>query len=231
MMLNTNLSFWELADITKAKEKYKIDINLQYLKIAPLKTLQKIFMQYRFFTHYYITDLALLISKLPFGELRSILGEILAEELGDGDADGAHPKLYDNFLQSIGISQNALNTADFYCLQNLKTIQNSLLKNSWGYGVGLRGMGGECLCQIYLATMHDYFSQNLNIIKLADKIDWKFWEIHIGEIDLHHQTIMRAAIDNLIVQHPEVKPDLIAGYLESKTAWDLFWQRIFQTSN
>src|SRR3990167_2261142 len=84
------MKFWELADITKATEKYKVDKNLQYLAIAPLPILKKIFIQYRFFTHYYIADLAILISKLPFGELKSILSDILFEELGNGKAADAH---------------------------------------------------------------------------------------------------------------------------------------------
>lgn len=223
-------SFWELADMTKAGERYKIDKNLQYLKIAPLEVLLKVFVQYRFFTHYYITDMAILISKLPAGELRSILADILREELGNGKAEDAHPELYDAFLRSMGIPDAVLAQADTYCLQNLEGIQQSLHNKSWAYGVGLRGMGGECLCQIYLATMHHYFSENLAVIAMHDRIDWRFWDIHIGEVDLHHQIIVRGAINQLIEQQPELANDLIDGYLESKQAWDDFWQRIFQVA-
>ena len=65
--LDAKESFWQLADFTKTNERYRIDKNLQSLKFARLSTLKKIFVQYRFFTHYYILDLAILISKLPFG--------------------------------------------------------------------------------------------------------------------------------------------------------------------
>lgn len=223
-------AFWDLADITKASERYKIDAHLQYLKIAPLPILKKIFLQYRFFTHYYITDLAILISKLPFGELRSILADILSEELGEGNAKDSHPQLYDDFLLSIGIPAQSLPNADIYCLQNLEAIQSSLIRKSWAYGVGLRGMGGECLCQIYLSTMHEFFSNNPAIKRLQNKIAWKFWDIHIGEVDLHHQKIVREAINSLITDQPETMQDLLYGYLESKNAWDKFWQQIFKVA-
>lgn len=223
-------SFWQMADITKEKEKYKIDKNLQYLKFAPLDILQKIFVQYRFFTHYYITDLAILISKLPFGGLKTILAEILYEELGSGKSYNAHPILYDDFLTSIGISKASMTMPDPYCIHNLEMIQNSLLNKSWAYGVGLRGMGGECLCQIYLASMHEFFSQNFSIIAIRDRIAWKFWNIHIGEIDLHHQKIIRTAINELVIMEPNLSTDLINGYLESKEAWDRFWEQIFRSA-
>ena len=73
-----------------------------------------------------------------------MLADILDEELGEGDANDSHPRLYDNFLLSIGIPEESLKVADLYCLRNLHNIQQSLRNKSWAYGVGLRGMGGEC---------------------------------------------------------------------------------------
>jgi hypothetical protein len=220
-------AFWDLTDMTKMGEKFRIDRNLQSLQHMPLDMLKSVLLQYRFFTHYYIADLALLVSKLPFGELRSILADILNEELGEGNADDSHPELYDKFLLSIGIEKEALDNADQYCIRNLHSVQQSLIEQSWSYGVGLRGMGGECLCQIYLSTMHDYFSKNPAIVEMQGSVAWKFWEIHIGEVDLHHQTIVRAAIDHLLTSEPELSGDLIAGYKESRSAWDRFWLQIF----
>jgi hypothetical protein len=231
---NANLdfreSFWQLTSTTQLNEKYRIDNNLKYLKYAPLEILKKIFIQYRFFTHYYITDLALLLSKLPQGKLKSILAEILCEELGNGEETSAHPKLYDDFLLSIGITVEELKVPDAKCIKILENIQQSLLNHSWAYGVGLRGMGGECLCQIYLSTMHAYFSQNFAIINIQNNIAWSFWDIHIGETDLHHQKIMRNAIDEILVSQPQISNDLLNGYLESKVAWDTFWAQIFKAA-
>ena len=67
------------------------------------RSLRQVCTQYRFFTIDYISDLALLLAKLPFGGLRSLLSQILAEELGEGDAAKAHPEIYDRFLASIGV--------------------------------------------------------------------------------------------------------------------------------
>ena len=137
--------------------------------------------------------------------------------------------MYDDFLLSIGITTEELKIADTHCVNILENIQQSLLHHSWAYAVGLRGMGGECLCQIYLSTMHSYFSQNIAIIAMQKKINWAFWDIHIGETDLHHQEIVRDAIDEMLISQPQINNDLLAGYLESKTAWDNFWEQIFKT--
>lgn len=196
----------------------------------PLETLKKVLIQYRFFTHYYIADLAILISKLPFGPLRSIMADILNEELGESNANDSHPALYDDFLLSIGVSPQELEMADSYCIFNLGEIQQSLQDNSWAYAVGLRGMGGECLCQIYLSTLYEYLSQNPAIIEMKDSIAWKFWEIHIGEVDQHHQRIVRAAIDDVLKSEPYLADELIQGYKESQGAWDRFWQQIFNAA-
>jgi len=222
--------FWDLVDQTKMTEKYRIDKNLQYLKVAPLNVLKNIFIQYRFFTHYYISDLGILISKMPFGKLKSILAEILNDELGNGKSKAAHPILYDNFLRSLGIKNEELQYESPTCMPYLLSVQNSLNKNSWAYGVGLRGMGGECLCQIYLSTMHEYFSKNPEIEKIKQNLEWEFWDIHIGEIDLHHQTIVKNAISEIILEYPDFTKDLFDGYIESKTAWDEFWSQIFKSA-
>ena len=69
--------FWEMADSIRTKEEYLVDDKLRYLQSAPVEHLRDVFVQYRFFTIYYIGDLALLVHKVPFGHLRSVLGEIL----------------------------------------------------------------------------------------------------------------------------------------------------------
>jgi len=45
---------------------------------------------------------------MPFGKLKSILAEILNDELGNGNSKAAHPILYDNFLKSLGIKNEEL---------------------------------------------------------------------------------------------------------------------------
>lgn len=46
---------------------------------------------------YNIPDLAILIARMKDGNLRSFLGHVLSDELGHGDSQKAHPRLYDDF--------------------------------------------------------------------------------------------------------------------------------------
>jgi hypothetical protein len=223
-------TFWRLADDSRMAAEYRVDANLRYLQVAPPDVLRKVFIQYRFFTIFYITDLALLVAKMPFGTLRSGLAEFLAEELGDGEPSESHPRLYDDFLVSLGLSPAELERANANCLTSLQGIRDSLVNRSWAYGVGLRGMGGECLCQIYLSSMYENFIQNPFIQSRKDSVAWKFWDIHTGEVDIVHRERTRAAITDLIRSEPSLIKELAAGYLESKAAWDWFWKNIFDAA-
>jgi hypothetical protein len=220
--------FWEIADETKMTAAYQIDSDLLKLRTASLSELKQVFLQYRFFTIYYIQDLALLSAKLPFGALRSAMAEFLNEELGNGNEHHAHPTLYDDFLLSLGVSHEDLTRSNSECIELLAKVQKSLLTRSWAYGIGLRGMGGECLCQIYLSSMYAHFMQNPLIIERSKQLSWKFWEIHTGEVDIEHRLRTKAAINSLIENDPLTVQDLRSGYLESKEAWDLFWKAIFR---
>lgn len=225
--LMTADDFWRLANITKVNEQFRVDRNLFALQSASLKQLQTILIQYRYFTIYFISDLAYLISQLPFGELRSVLAEILYEELGSGDSKKSHPNLYDEFLLSIGIKKTELINSNKECIANLENIRQLVLTSSVALGVGLRGIGGECLCQIYLTTLYDYLILNSEIHAMKDKIAWEFWQIHIGEVDLHHQDIIKSALNDFMLNHPFDIKELLKGYELSRMAWDEFWKTIF----
>lgn len=230
VLVDQKVSFWEIAGMNKINANYKIDKNLRCLPTLSLSILKLIFIQYRFFTQYYIVDLAILINKMPSNHLKNLLTEILYEELGDGKAADAHPQLYDNFLLSLGIKTSLLDNPNPRSVEELKVIQNRLIHGNWAYGVGLRGMGGECLCQVYLSTMYEYFRQNPYIEAISDSIDWKFWEIHTGPVDIHHQEIIKNAINELVEQYPELAHELIDGYLTSIQAWDNYWEHIFKNA-
>jgi hypothetical protein len=223
-------AFWKMADSTRMLAEYSVDQDLRYLRVAPLDVLQKIFVQYRFFTLYYITDLALLVSRLPFGALRSALAEFLNDELGNGDPSQAHPRLYDDFLLSLGIHERALRASNAKNIAILEGVQRSLQTRSWAYGIGLRGMGGECLCQLYLASMQENFMQNPFIRERRNGLAWKFWDIHTGDVDIHHRERTRDAINELLVTERDTIVDLASGYAEAKGAWDRFWKNIYQAA-
>jgi hypothetical protein len=222
-------AFWDLADDEKLQTQYRADAKLQYLQRAPLEVLQKIFIQYRYFTIYYISDLAQLVVRLPFGKMRSIMAEFLNDELGNGDEEAAHTHLYDQFLTSIGIPANALDlNPNAKNLQVLGEISDEVRDTALWNAVGLRGMGGECLCQVYLSAMHYNFMKNPAIQELSGAIAWKFWDIHTGEVDIHHRELLRKVITEQIERQPELTTDLARGYFKAKAAFEALWDNAFR---
>ena len=139
--------FWQLANDTRLETEYLTDQKLQYLQSAPLDVLQQICLQYRYFVRDYPNNLSILVSKIPYGNFKSLMAEILAEELGSGHFQRAHLNLWDNFLISIGIESqvlpDSLHPDNFKLLAELKQLT---LDKPVGYVIGLCGMGGECLC-------------------------------------------------------------------------------------
>ncbi|SCK23146.1 Iron-containing redox enzyme [Variovorax sp. HW608] len=219
--------FWKLADSSKTEAEFIADRKLKELQTLPIESLRKIFVQYRYFTIYYIADMALLVHRLPFGKLRSLLAEFLSEELGDGSPTHAHPDLYDSFLASVGVDARGCQPIP----SNVKLLEgiSSLMETeSSTQGVGLRGLGGECLCQLYLSAMYSHFSRNPAIEAMSDRVDWRFWRIHIGDVDIQHRLKLRAAIDEEIARSPECEDEIRIGYEKSKAAWDQFWTNIFE---
>jgi hypothetical protein len=220
--------FWTLADSARTQTEYLADDKLRQLAEAPFRVLQKIFIQYRYFTIFYITDLALLVAKLPFGELRSLLAEFLNDELGNGDNLSSHERLYDDFLMSIGLGHEEIERyPNHRNLGLLRDLQERINTRSLAYSVGLRGMGGECLCQVYLAAMHEHFTKNPAIREREDRVAWKFWEIHTGEIDIAHREKLEAAIQSFVMRSPEHLQELVQGYKDAKTIFDSFWHNIY----
>lgn len=220
-------TFWEFADKAKEATEALAAQKMKALAHLPVEGMRQVCTQYRFFTIDYISDLSLLVAKLPFGGLRSLLSQILSEELGEGNADKAHPAIYDRFLASIGVTTEQLEQPLPANHAILNGLTDELSRRGPAFGVGLRGMGGECLCQTYLSVMFDYLREHPYIRENEDRIDWEFWTIHTGEQDIIHGELTRAAIDDYIRQDPDALPELAQGYERSITAWNLFWQNIF----
>jgi hypothetical protein len=220
--------FWRLADSARTQTEYVADSKLRRLAELPFETLQQIFVQYRYFTIYYITDLALLVAKLPFGELRSLLADFLNDELGNGDNLAAHERLYDDFLMSIGLSAQQIELyPNHQNLLLLRDLQERIGSRSAAYAVGLRGMGGECLCQVYLSAMHSHFIANPAIVARKAQIAWTFWDIHTGEVDIAHREKLKRSLHSFVTRHPEQLKDLVQGYKDAKEIFDTFWDNIY----
>lgn len=220
--------FWEFADRAKEATEALAEQRMQVLPHLPVEAMRRVCLQYRFFTIDYIKDLALLLAKLPFGRLRSLLSQILAEELGEGDPDKAHPEIYDRFLASIGVQPEELERRLPRNGAILKALSDELAERSPAFGVGLRGMGGECLCQTYLSVMFEHLREHPYLRAHAGDIEWEFWTIHTGEVDIVHGELTRQAIDDYIRIEPAALPELAQGYERSIGAWNQFWQNIFE---
>ena len=223
-------TFWKRADEAKETTRALAAEKMAMLPRLSVEALRLVCTQYRFFTIDYIRDLALLIAKLPFGGLRSLLSDILSEELGEGDAQRAHPVVYDRFLASLGIAQDERERPLPDNRAILDALTAELLDRGPAFGIGLRGMGGECLCQTYLTVLHEHLLEHPYVRAHGDAIDWEFWTIHTGEIDIVHGELTRRAVDDYLVQRPDALPELAQGYERSIGAWNAFWQNIFDAA-
>jgi len=226
-MPTTMAEFWEFASAARSSAKHLVDKNVQSLQYASLERLRSVLIQYRWFTSYYSGDLAILIYKLPPSSLRSLLAEFLHEELGMGDPSQTHPAMYDRFLMDLGVAASDLETtADPNNIALLEAFRHKLLVGDYTYGVGLRGMGAECLCQVYLEAVHHYLNKNEEIEKRRKSLDWTFWDIHASEADQMHGEKTREYIERLAT--PQNISSLAAGYLEAEQMFMQFWDNAYR---
>ncbi|NKN35182.1 iron-containing redox enzyme family protein [Agrobacterium sp. a22-2] len=231
----TPQSFWDKADAIQDKTMVEADKIFSYLETAPAPMIREILAQYRYFTVYYIADLALLIARLDDGPMRSFLADILYDELGCGKAKLAHPQLYDDFLKTIGVDVADLDRkalASNVLLLDEARRQLVDARHGSEYAIGLRGMGGECVCQVYIAQLHKSLMQNPYIQENRERIDWRFWDMHVGDHDIEHREKTRALIDSEVVARGGVGlQELGQGYDHSMSQWKEFWSNIFAMQN
>jgi hypothetical protein len=225
--------FWQEADELQERALQSAGSLFALAEEAAPKDLIALLIQYRFFTIYYTTDLAILIARLRDGKLRSFLADLLFDELGRGDPAEAHPCLYDDFLRSIGVTRPDLDSVAIGAnLGLLESARRGLIDPniSTTYGVGLRGMGGECVCQIYLARLYEHMIKNPYIRQRSSSIDWKFWNLHVGHHDIEHRKKTREIIhDEIVLQGSSAIADLGRGYHESMISWTAFWTNILDS--
>lgn len=232
--------FWTLADTLQEHTVDHAKDMFAFVETASPQRLFSLLVQYRYFTVYYISDIALLIARLQPGRMRSFLADILLDELGGGDHTQAHPQLYDDFLASLGIEHSSLDDtsldgmalADNIALLDTARAQLIDPDHNTAYGIGLRGMGGECVCQIYLARLYEHLIRNPYIREHTASIDWTFWELHIGEHDIAHRENLRKLIsDEVAGMDSGSVAALEAGFRDSMAAWSAFWQNIHNEAN
>ena len=231
----TSEDFWKFADKVQDETLDEARHLFGHLAVANKDTLQRILIQYRFFTVYYIPDLAFIIARLEDGAMSSFLADILNDELGHGDPKNAHPVLYDKFLATIDVDPSDIKAGALK--ENINLLQEArrqLVSDEYSteFAIGLRGMGGECVCQVYIAELFAALSKNSIIKQNKNSIDWTFWDLHVGEHDIEHREETRRLIDEEILQKGGVGlQHLGAGYDASITSWKQFWKNIFDLKN
>lgn len=223
--------FWNHADELQQRTLEHAEDLFAFAEIADPHQLFTLLLQYRFFTIYYIPDLAILIARMGDGRLRSFFADILSDELGYGDPLKAHPRLYDDFLNSIKVADQDFDGLALKSnIELLDGIRRKLIDqdSDINVAVGLRGMGGECVCQVYLARFYHHIIKNPHIKSRHKQIDWRFWDLHVGEHDIEHRIKTREIIhEEILSQGTGALTGLWNGYYESMVSWSAFWTNIF----
>ncbi len=166
----------------------------------------------------------MLIAKLPPSGLRSQLATFLDEELGHGDETDTHPLMYDRFLISLGCGPEDLDAMATPTTDRiLSTATTRLWHETIPYGIGLRAMGAECLCQVFLTAADHYIRKNPEVRAIAGQVDWQFLDIHAGPLDAHHREETRQQIASIVRTDPTSIRDLARGYRDAEAQWHEYW--------
>jgi hypothetical protein len=227
-------AFWARAELSKLEARFAIAKEMDALPRLPIQALRAIALQYRYFTQLFVTDLAHLVVRCPEGRLRSLLGQLVNEELGGGDPEQAHLRLYDRFLESIGAIERGATSDQLRARAHpkvcelLSELTRRTSERSLFYAVGMRGMGGECVCGVYFSVMHVHLRKHPFIIEHDAHIDWRFWDIHAGHADAEHNQLVRTAVAELLDGKPRDAVDEVsAGYDHGTASWDEFWTTVY----
>jgi hypothetical protein len=227
--------FWARTELSKLEARFAVSQEMGALPQLSIQALRAITLQYRYFTQAFVTDLALLVSRCPEGRLRSLLGQLVHEELGCGDPEATHLRLYDRFLESIGAidlraGAGALSAGIHPQVRELLAeLRDRTARRSIFFAIGMRGLGGECVCGVYFSVMFVHLRKHPFIIERESNIDWRFWDIHAGHADLEHNHLVRAAVTELLLdgEHPDAVSEVAAGYDFGTATWDRFWTTVY----
>lgn len=229
-------AFWARAAISKLEAKFALAAEMDVLPKLPIDALRAIVLQYRYFTKAFVTDLAVLVARCPEGRLRSQLGRLVNEELGEGDPEAAHARLYDRFLESIGAIRPGASDIELRAAAHPKVrellaeLRDRTMNSSPVYAIGMRGLGGECVCGVYFSVMHTHLRKHPFIVENDARIDWKFWDIHAGHADLEHNHLVRDAVSELLhgMDQQDAVDELARGYDFGTSMWDAFWSTLYR---
>jgi hypothetical protein len=231
-------AFWARAAMSKLETRFALGREMEALPRLSIDALRAVVLQYRYFTRAFITDLSLLVARCPEGRLRSLLGQLVDEELGMGNPDEAHARLYDRFLETIGAITPDASEAELCAAAHPKVdallveLNQRTTRRSPLYAIGMRGLGGECVCGVYFSVMHTHLRKHPFIVEHEADIDWKFWDIHAGHADVEHNELVRAAVAELLEDRHHRQPgavtELSDGYDFGTAMWDAFWTAVYR---
>jgi len=228
-------AFWARAELSKLEAKFSVAREMDALPRLSIQALRAIALQYRYFTQAFATDLALLVARCPEGRLRSLIGQLVNEELGSGNPEDAHLRLYDRFLESIGAVEPGTSSDELDARVHprvrelLAELRDRTVNGSTFYAIGMRGMGGECVCGVYFSVMNVHLRKHPFIIANESRIDWRFWDIHAGSADAEHNERVRAAVAEFLLdsKHPYAVNEVSDGYDYGTAIWDEFWSTLY----
>ncbi|GBF81850.1 hypothetical protein [Aphanothece sacrum] len=63
-----------------------------------------------------------------------------------------------------------------------------------------------------------------------EKIDWEFWDIHVGEADILHRQLVKQAINEIVEADPSTVQELAEGYQNAKHLWETFWGNMYSAA-
>ncbi|HEU0031445.1 MAG TPA: iron-containing redox enzyme family protein [Kofleriaceae bacterium] len=227
--------FWNIAGRARLQAQFAVASEMQLVERMPIESLREVLLQYRYFTLAFTTDIAAVIGRCMPSRLRSLLGELLHDELGQGDPEQAHPRLYDKFLISIGAiaataSESALHEQMHPVVRDLLADLSRRTRDaSISYAIGLRGMGGECVCGVYFDELYKHVVHHAYVAEHRATIDWTFWDIHAGHHDVEHDTKTRAAVGDLARAGRLDIEQLAAGFEHGVQSWNRFWRTLYET--
>lgn len=223
-------AFWDRAATSKLETRFALAREMDALPGLSIEALRAVLLPYRHFTCAFITDLAVLVARCPDGRLRSLLGQLVDEELGEGDPEQAHARLYDRFLESIGaITGEAQDARPPKVAAVLAQLSERTARRSPFYAIGMRGLGGECVCGVYFSVMHGYLRKHPFIVDHDARIDWKFWDIHAGHADAEHNAMVRASVSEVLQHHGSDRAvaEIAEGYDFGTAMWNAFWAAVY----
>lgn len=214
-------TFWQITDKSELEKEIHNNTKIKAISKLEITDLVKILEQYRFIVKEHANHLAIIISRMEESSLKSLFSDILYEELGNGKVQNSHFTLFNQFLTTLK-NQKTFAPITQKLEEELSNYHQIIQTENIYFAIGLGGAGTECICQVYLTAINNNLRDNPHIKNIKSKIDWRFWNIHTGEVDLEHQQAIKKALIEEINTNPNIENELIKGYLASLNFWRNF---------